>query len=136
MIQTYNETTYRSCTIDDAEDDDTFQFFGGTTEFGKELTVVVPLTIEGPNYYFSDADDGVQCQHGMAFEVAVSHGQGLPASLSQPPPPPYIEPPSADSESPPVTVTGEVPKSESGDRVRGSAIVRRMVYVLPLLLLV
>lgn len=30
-----------------------------------------PLTIEGHNYFFSDADDGFQCQQGMPFEIVV-----------------------------------------------------------------
>ncbi|KAG2723319.1 hypothetical protein I3760_02G164800 [Carya illinoinensis] len=106
VIQTYNDTTYLSCTMDDAEDDDTTQYNGGSTQFGDKMTVAVPLTIEGPNYYFSDANDGVQCQQGMAFEIQVKHGLGLPPSLNQPPPPPYIEPPGPDSvQSPPVSIS-------------------------------
>ncbi|KAL1091526.1 hypothetical protein V6Z11_D07G162300 [Gossypium hirsutum] len=89
VIQTYNETTYRNCTTDDASDTDTFQYNGGNTDFDQSLTIEVPLTIEGANYYFSDAGDGVQCQRGMAFKILVRHGNGLPPSLNQPPPPPY-----------------------------------------------
>ncbi|XP_021904561.1 cucumber peeling cupredoxin-like [Carica papaya] len=107
VIQTYNEAIYKSCIIDDAPDDEYFQYDGGSREFGQALTIAVPLTIEGPNYYFSDADDGVQCQHGMAFEIVVNRGLGLPPSLNQPPPPPYMEPPGPDSaKSPPVTIGG------------------------------
>ncbi|XVF22674.1 hypothetical protein REPUB_Repub12eG0191400 [Reevesia pubescens] len=110
VIQTYNETTYRGCTMDDASDTDTFQYDGGNTNFDQSLTIAVPLTIEGTNYYFSDADDGVQCQRGMAFEIIINHGNGLPPNLNQPPPPPYIEPPSGEStQSPPITITGESP---------------------------
>ncbi|KAF8380361.1 hypothetical protein HHK36_027846 [Tetracentron sinense] len=96
VIQTYNETTFRSCITDDALDSDTFEYDGGNA-IGEALTVPVPLTVEGPNYYFSDADDGAQCAQGMAFEIVVKHGLGLPPSLNQPPPPPYVEPPPSDS---------------------------------------
>ncbi|XP_060668719.1 early nodulin-like protein 18 [Ziziphus jujuba] len=110
VIQTYNETTYQSCIADDAAGNDTFQYGGGRENFGELLTIALPLTIEGTNYYFSDADDGVQCQRGMAFEIDVAHGLGLPPSLNQPPPPPYIEPPGPDTaESPPITVGGSQP---------------------------
>ncbi|XP_022759521.1 cucumber peeling cupredoxin-like [Durio zibethinus] len=115
VIETYNETTYRSCVTDDASDTDTFQYGGGNTDFGQSLTIAVPLTIEGTNYYFSDADDGIQCQQGMAFEILVNHGIGLPPSLNQPPPPPYIEPPGGDlAQSPPITITGGSPSLNNG----------------------
>ncbi|KAK4397357.1 hypothetical protein Sango_1572300 [Sesamum angolense] len=78
-----------------------------TFNLGDYLMVIsVPLTIEGTQYYFSDADDGEQCLHGMAFEIKVNHGLGLPPSLNQPPPPPYVPPPEpADqAQTPPITV--------------------------------
>lgn len=102
--------------MDDASDTDTFQYDGGNSNFDQSLTIAVPLTIEGTNYYFSDADDGVQCQRGMAFEILVKHGNGLPPSLNQPPPPPYIEPPGPDSaqSSPPITIAGRSPSLENG----------------------
>ncbi|XP_054782170.1 cucumber peeling cupredoxin-like [Prosopis cineraria] len=104
VIQTYNLTTYQNCTADES-DNGTFVYNGGASRFGEALDIAVPLTIEGPNYYFSDAGDGVQCQQGMAFEINVKHGQGLPPSLNQPPPPPYIEPPGPNTaDSPPITV--------------------------------
>ncbi|XP_059651513.1 early nodulin-like protein 18 [Cornus florida] len=119
VIQTYNETTYRSCSIDDSLDTDTFQYNGGSNQFSQALAIAVPLTIKGPNYYFSDADDGVQCQKGMAFEITVNQGLGLPPSLNQPPPPPYVEPPSSnDALSPPITVVGNQPNGGSGANVR------------------
>ncbi|KAH7577813.1 hypothetical protein ACOSP7_001136 [Xanthoceras sorbifolium] len=131
VIQTYNETTFRSCSIDDASDNDTSHFNGGETEFGKSLTIAVPLTITGPNYFFSDADDGVQCQTGMAFEISVNRGLGLPPSLNHPPPPPYIEQPGPDNaQPPPVTIAGGSPALENG-ALRSSANVR---FLLPLLL--
>lgn len=133
VIQTYNETTYRNCSFDDSENDDTFSFSVGSNQFGQLLTVAVPLTIEGRNYYFSDADDGIQCQQGMAFEINVKHGSGLPPSLNQPPPPPYVEPPSSgdDSQSPPVTIAANTPPSDNGVMRAAGANVRWVVaYVL------
>ncbi|KAL2251689.1 cucumber peeling cupredoxin-like [Sesamum indicum] len=111
VIQTYNTTTYNSCSMDDSLDTDTFQYDGGNNEFGSAVVISVPLTIEGTQYYFSDADDGKQCQHGMAFEIKVTHGLGLPPSLNQPPPPPYVPPPEpADqAQTPPITVVTSPP---------------------------
>ncbi|OIV98738.1 hypothetical protein TanjilG_24909 [Lupinus angustifolius] len=106
VIQTYNETTYLNCTADNS-DNGTFIYDSGSSRFGEALTVPVPLTIVGPNYFFSDAGvDSVQCSRGMAFEINVDRGLGLPPSLNQPPPPPYVEPPDpdTDTQSPPVTV--------------------------------
>ncbi|KAH6813147.1 hypothetical protein C2S51_022165 [Perilla frutescens var. frutescens] len=115
VIQTYNKTTYGSCITDDALDTDTFQYDGGNNDFGSAMMIAVPLTIEGTQYYFSDADDGEQCQHGMAFDIKVSHGLGLPPSLNQPPPPAYVPPPGpADQgESPRIPVVG-TPSSNDG----------------------
>lgn len=133
VVQTYNETTFRSCNTDDASDDDTFHYDRGSNEFGEALTIAVPLNIEGPNYYFSDGDDGVQCQNGLSFEIDVKHGQGLPPSLNQPPPPPYMEPPSADSPpSPTVSVAGGQPSGNS--YTRNAANIRAVFAVLLLLL--
>lgn len=100
VIQTYNETNYRLCSADDDESDgDTFQYYGGNNDFDKELTIEVPLTFEGANYYFSGANDGIQCKHGMAFNITVVRGEGLPPYLNQPPPPPYVNPSPPPSES-------------------------------------
>ncbi|KAK6918465.1 Phytocyanin domain [Dillenia turbinata] len=125
VVQTYNETTYKSCSTDDALDSDTFLYDVGIDQFGQPLSIAVPLTIEGPNYYFSDADDGVQCQQGMAFQITVDHGLGLPPSLNQPPPPPYSEPPPPpdSSLSPPSTVAG----GSNGGAVGADANVRLVV---------
>lgn len=115
VILTYNETTFNSCTTDDASDNDTFQYNGGSTEFGQSMTIAVPLTITGPNYFFSDANDGIQCQRGMAFQISVNHGQGLPPSLNQPPPPPYVAPPGpGTAQSPPITIVGGSPSLFNG----------------------
>ncbi|KAG4937098.1 hypothetical protein AAZX31_18G204600 [Glycine max] len=124
VVQTYNKTTYLNCTADDS-DNGTFVYNGGSRGFGEALTVAVPLTIVGPNYFFSDAGDGVQCQHGLAFEIAVLRGLGLPPSLNQPPPPPYQEPPGPDAaQSPPITVA----QSPSGGAFATRADVRVVVY--------
>ncbi|KAI3449147.1 hypothetical protein Pfo_005812 [Paulownia fortunei] len=111
VIQTYNKTTYDSCTMDDSLDTDTFQYDGGSNQFGSATIIPVPLTIEGTQYYFSDADDGEQCQHGMAFQIKVNHGLGLPPSLNQPPPPAYIPPPAPadEGQSPPIAVVTNRP---------------------------
>ncbi|GLT39498.1 hypothetical protein SLA2020_136850 [Shorea laevis] len=114
VIQTFNETTFQSCSIDDESENDTFRYNGGSTAFSESQTIAVPLTEEGPNYFFSDANDGIQCQNGLAFGISVNHGLGLPPSLNQPPPPPYIEPPGPDAESPPVTIAGGSPSLQNG----------------------
>lgn len=106
MIETYDQTTYRNCSVD-FSDDDTFQYGGGNNQLGVPMVITVALVNEGPGYYFSSASDGIQCLNGMAFEISVQHGLGLPSNLNQPPPPPYAEPPSEeDSPSPPITVDG------------------------------
>ncbi|GFP86006.1 blue copper protein [Phtheirospermum japonicum] len=111
VVQTYNKTTYDSCTVDDSLDTDTFQYSGGSNEFGNATTISVPLTIEGTQYYFSGAEDGEQCGNGMGFEIKVSRGLGLPPSLNQPPPPAYVPPPGPAEEgrSPPIAVVGSLP---------------------------
>ncbi|XP_031376690.1 cucumber peeling cupredoxin-like isoform X2 [Punica granatum] len=114
--------------LNDASDDDTFEYNGGNAAFGERLTIPVPLTHEGLNYFFSDTDDGVQCVNGMRFAVDVKHGAGLPPSLSQPPPPPYTSPP----QSPPVTIY-----NPSANRaLRTSASMHQAACVLSLLALV
>ncbi|BBG97440.1 early nodulin-like protein 18 [Prunus dulcis] len=112
VIETYNETAYRGCT----PDDDSFEYGGGSNAFGEAQTIAVPLTLEGPAYYFSGAGDGEQCQQGMAFAIQVNKGLGLPPILNQPPPPPYSEPPSASTQSPPMTVAGDQTPGNGGMR--------------------
>lgn len=133
VIQTYNATTYRNCSMDDALDSDTHQYQGGSSGFGEPQTITVPLTVEGRQYYFSDGDDGLQCQHGMAFEIKVGHGLGLPPSLNKPPPPPYVEPPSAveEGQSPPFTIISTPPPS---DNMRIGAQFHLMVLMVSLVL--
>ncbi|KAL5564232.1 hypothetical protein UlMin_027396 [Ulmus minor] len=132
VIETTNKTTYQSCDFDD-EADDAFQYSGGEEQFGKALTIEVPLINEGSVYYFSSAGDGVHCQRGLAFEITVSHGLGLPPILNQPPPPPYVAPPTGSNsdQSPPVTVVQ--PSGNVG--FRAGANLRWMVGLLGLLLL-
>ncbi|KAF5191673.1 early nodulin-like protein [Thalictrum thalictroides] len=116
VVQTYNETTYNSCDTEDALDTDTF-IYQGENVFGQPLVIQVPLTKEGTNYFFSDANDGLQCSQNMKFEIDVKHGIGLPSYLNQPPPPPYVEPPqSSDSNPTPSSETS----SNSGFRDSGN----------------
>ncbi|XP_077247392.1 early nodulin-like protein 18 [Tasmannia lanceolata] len=98
VIQTYNDTTYTICTDYEDSGNDVFVYSAGE-EIGVPAVIPVPLTEVGPNYYFSDANGGIQCMNGMKFEIVVGKGLGLPPSLNQPPPPPYAEPP-PDSSSP------------------------------------
>ncbi|KAK7294966.1 hypothetical protein RJT34_17866 [Clitoria ternatea] len=124
VIQTYNKTSYLSCTADDS-DNGTFVYDGGSSGFGEALTIAVPLTLVGPNYFFSDADDGVQCRRGLAFEIDVQRGLGLPPSLNHPPPPPYIEPPGPDAaQSPPIMIA----QPPSGGTFARSANLRVALY--------
>lgn len=123
VIQTYNLTTYQACSVDDADDDDFFQYGGGSDQFGQALSVAVPLTHESTNYFFSNADDGVQCQSGMRFQIDVQHGSGLPPSLNQPPPPPYATPPGPGAaESPPGTAVNAPGNSGSGGSGGGAGV--------------
>ena len=93
VVQTYNKTTYLNCTTD-YSDNGTFVYNGGSRGFREALTFIVPLTIAGLNYFFSDAGGGVQCQRSLAFEIDVQRGLGLPPSLNQPS---YQEPPGPDA---------------------------------------
>lgn len=126
VVLTYNETTFRSCSVDNSSDSDTFQYVAQQNgEVGTPLTVAVPLTNEGLNYFFSDAFDGIQCENGLAFGINVSHGVGLPPYLNQPPPPPYVEPPSNADGSLTPPVTGNQP---NGAGIGVYANVRETVY--------
>ncbi|XP_047335271.1 cucumber peeling cupredoxin-like [Impatiens glandulifera] len=119
VIQTYNETIYKNCNDDDASDSDVFEYDGGSDVFGEVMTIAIPLTIEGSNYYFSyPGDDSVQCENGMAFEIAVQHGLGLPPSLNQPPPPPYTPPASPSDAQSPTTATATTNQKSEGSNLR------------------
>lgn len=113
VIQTFNATTYALCDFSDDDGNDTAFYYDGSGGPTANLTVAVPLTSEGANYFFSAADGGVECLRGMRFEITVSHGRGLPPSLNQPPPPPYVDlapPPPPDIAVTPTT--GGVGKAE------------------------
>ncbi|XP_051132808.1 cucumber peeling cupredoxin-like [Andrographis paniculata] len=132
VIQTYNKTTYVNCTMDESSDNDTFLYNGGNNQFGVATIIQVPLTLEGLQYYFSGAQDGEQCKNGMAFEIKVNHGIGLPPSLNQPPPPLYVSPPSpgnGDEEQPPIV--GITPLPNGGLRSLGDlSWLRLMIYLM------
>ncbi|KAJ8632697.1 hypothetical protein MRB53_026033 [Persea americana] len=129
VMQTYNETTYNACSADDDYGNQTSVFFTGNGT-AAPVTVAVPLTAEGKQFYFSDADDGSECEGGMRFEIVVGHGRGLPPSLNQPPPPPYEEPQPAPDQSgtPPATTT----QSESFYRGGSEKVVAGFAWVLVL----
>ncbi|XP_022959198.1 cucumber peeling cupredoxin-like [Cucurbita moschata] len=135
VIQTYNLTTFQSCSFDDASDNDTVQYNGGDTDFNKPLIIQVPLTIKGSNYFFSDANDGVQCQEGMAFEIQVNTGLGLPPSLNQPPPPPYATPPDSNSAQMPPLMIPQTKDNGSSKTIANSRRELFFIAVMVLLLL-
>ncbi|KAG4906718.1 hypothetical protein JHK84_055228 [Glycine max] len=123
VVQTYNKTTYLNCTTD-YSDNGTFVYNGGSRGFREALTFIVPLTIAGLNYFFSDAGGGVQCQRSLAFEIDVQRGLGLPPSLNQPS---YQEPPGPDAtQSLPITVA-QSPSSGTFARWSSSAEMRLFV---------
>ncbi|KAI3893389.1 hypothetical protein MKX03_002921 [Papaver bracteatum] len=109
VIQTYNETAYKICNADDTTD---ASVYSGGAEIGKQVVLSVALIIEGDNYFFSSADDGAQCQKGMAFKIDVKHGVGLPPSLNQPPPPPFVDSPPSDQTVTPSDTTNPSPQAE------------------------
>ncbi|XP_078447028.1 early nodulin-like protein 18 [Wolffia australiana] len=79
VVQTYNQTTYRQCNIADAEEEDTTIWATNGPGLSIEpISVVVPLTKEGMNYFFSSLYEGDQCMHGQRFEIDVAHGVGSP----------------------------------------------------------
>ncbi|KAF8403679.1 hypothetical protein HHK36_011783 [Tetracentron sinense] len=88
VVQTYNFTTYKRCDYDNAEEDDTTQWstVDPSATAPRPVLVAVPLVKEGMTYFFSGDYDGEQCKHGQHFKINVTHGQGLPASLKNPPP--------------------------------------------------
>lgn len=91
VVHTSNATTYSLCDPSDDDGPETSIYGGGGGGGGGvEVTdaITVPLTFEGANYFFSDADGGAQCEQGMRFEIKVAHGRGLPPALAHPPPAP------------------------------------------------
>ncbi|VAI60274.1 unnamed protein product [Triticum turgidum subsp. durum] len=87
VVVTSNSTTYSLC--DPSEDDglETYIYSGGVGGLEETDAISVPLLYEGTNYFFSEADGGVQCQQGMRFQIKVAHGHGLPPALAHPPSP-------------------------------------------------
>ncbi|XP_031476785.1 blue copper protein-like [Nymphaea colorata] len=102
VVQTYNGTAFKSCDYDDDSGSDTILYSvpGDPTKLGVRGVIAVPLTKVGDNYYFSDANDGIQCADGLKFSISVNKGEGLPPSLIEPPPSPpssASSPPAADT---------------------------------------
>ncbi|XP_057839034.2 early nodulin-like protein 18 [Cryptomeria japonica] len=95
VVRTYNASTYDSCNYDDTEtNDDTSMYLEeDLNKPNTNATVSIPLTVPGMNYFYSSADDGIECLAGLRFEANVSVGEGLPPSLRHPPPPPFSGPP-------------------------------------------
>ncbi|XP_047055713.1 blue copper protein 1b-like [Lolium rigidum] len=92
VVQTRNETVYKSCDYDDSAPEDTVDWSAAAPEFSKDaVTAAVPLLKEGKTYFFSGNYDGEQCESGQRFAIAVAHGQGLP---------PDLRPPAADAPGP------------------------------------
>ncbi|KAE8734788.1 ARM repeat superfamily protein isoform 1 [Hibiscus syriacus] len=87
IIQTYNLTTYKLCDYNDALQNDTIQWSAAdpSSTAPHPISVAVPLLKEGMTYFFSGDYDGEQCNNGQRFKVNVTHGQGLPKSLQDPP---------------------------------------------------
>ncbi|KAG1331446.1 blue copper protein [Cocos nucifera] len=125
VIQTKNETTYQKCSTDEDNGDDYFVYSPTASGLGGAAPAVlaVALTEEGVSYFFSDADDGIQCFQGMRFQISVAHGLGLPPALSQPPPPPYKDP-----SPPPMSSSTTIPEtSVQGERFYNGASPARVI---------
>jgi len=145
VVQTYNQTTYKTCDLADASDDDTTEW--STSQPSTDATpttVPVPLLKEGTTYFFSGDYDGWQCNKGQKFEINVTHGQGLPAALLTPPaatPPPTddgndtpaitnvpdVTGPAADT--PPETDTANA--SDAAARIDGLFLALALMLMLP-----
>ncbi|TVU22708.1 hypothetical protein EJB05_32425 [Eragrostis curvula] len=85
VVQTRNNTLFKSCDYYDSGLDDTVEWSAAAPEFSKDaVTVAVPLLKEGRTYFFSGNYDGEQCENGQRFAIDVAHGQGLPPDLRPP----------------------------------------------------
>uniref|UniRef100_A0A0E0MM45 Phytocyanin domain-containing protein n=1 Tax=Oryza punctata TaxID=4537 RepID=A0A0E0MM45_ORYPU len=121
VVQTSNATAYTLC---DAEGPETLIYSPGRGDAASShaATIAVPLTVEGANYFFSDAGDGAQCEDGMRFEIKVAHGRGLPPDLAHPPPAPkprvLAPPPDGTSLNPGVAGAGA---GAAGDLTEGKS---------------
>ncbi|KAJ4848485.1 hypothetical protein Tsubulata_003356 [Turnera subulata] len=93
LIMTYNKTTYDSCSTKHTSLYDTWSYKPKSNQ-----SSVVDVDLWGQDdliYFFSDAGGGVQCRHGMAFQIFVHPHPAPPPDPPPPPPaprPPYIEP--------------------------------------------
>ncbi|MFS8007414.1 putative Phytocyanin domain, cupredoxin [Helianthus anomalus] len=88
VVQTYNSTIYHLCDDSDAVGNDTILYASPDPSASAvhPVSVAVPLTRVGPNYFFSNDYDGEQCENGQRFSINVTQGQGLPPSLRTPTP--------------------------------------------------
>ncbi|XP_059665436.1 early nodulin-like protein 18 [Cornus florida] len=87
VVQSYNFTTYKRCDYDNALENDTTEWSAAdpSSTTPQPGTVAVPLLKVGMTYFFSGDYDGDQCRNGQHFKINVTYGQGLPASLKDPP---------------------------------------------------
>ena len=88
MIQTYNQTTYNLCSLNqdygnltsqwtsDSEGDD-----GGGS---GEDAVTVLLSMVGGNYFFSNINGGTDCRKGMKFQIVVVKREEKPFPAAPP----------------------------------------------------
>ncbi|KAL5223726.1 hypothetical protein ABZP36_010365 [Zizania latifolia] len=110
VVHTSNSTAYSLCDATDLDGPDSFIYGGGGGGGGgleETHSIAIALTFKGPNYFFSDAEDGAQCEQGMRFEIKVDEGRGLPPDLAHPPPAPksrVLAPPPAGTSLNPVEV--------------------------------
>ncbi|CAA7396266.1 unnamed protein product [Spirodela intermedia] len=133
VIQTYNRTTYRLCSLDQDYGNLTSQWTsdaadGGGAGSGGDL-IPVPLTEDGGNYFFSSADGGAQCRNGMKFHIVVLHRQGQPS----PSPSPAASPPSVSAELSP-SIQPQADLNGGGRRGRGPWALSTFVGILLLLM--
>lgn len=112
VVQTYNQTTYTTCDVNDDSDDVIEWSNSEPSANARPTTVSVPLEKEGMNYFFSSDYDGWQCAKGQKFQINVTYGQGLPAALRVPPAAPAAPSPDDSTDVPAITnvpaVTGPV----------------------------
>ncbi|CAA6659945.1 unnamed protein product [Spirodela intermedia] len=121
VIQTYNRTTYRLCSLD--------QDYGNLTSQQWRGLDTGPLTEDGGNYFFSSADGGTQCRNGMKFHIVVLHRQGQPS----PSPSPAASPPAVSAELSP-SIKPQTDLNSGGRRGRGPWALSTFVGILLLLM--
>uniref|UniRef100_A0A7N0UTI2 Phytocyanin domain-containing protein n=1 Tax=Kalanchoe fedtschenkoi TaxID=63787 RepID=A0A7N0UTI2_KALFE len=125
VVQTHNATVYALCDADDAALNDTYQWSSAdpSATTPRPVTVPVPLTTEGPLFFFSGDYDGDQCRNGQRFKINVTHGQGLPDSLKDDDPAMAPANPDAgnDDSAPDTVVSSDFdhPREDGGDKDGG-----------------